>query len=303
MTPSNESRSGLLYGFAAYGFWGLVPLYFRALQHVDANELLAQRIAWSSVVLVLIITLAHRWGEVRRCFSMVRTRRTLILTTLLIAVNWYLYIYATVSHRVTEASLGYFIAPLASTALGVMALGERLRGIQIAALVLAGAGVAVLAILTGVFPWLGIGLALSFSTYGLLRKTVAADAITGLAIESLLLLPIALGYIAWLVWHGKSAFSFDDPRTALLLMAGSLITIIPLFCFAQAARRLRLTTIGFLQYLSPTGQLLIAIVILGEPFDPARLIGFGLIWAALAVYSIHALWSLKQRVRAEASKG
>ncbi|MFL5339812.1 MAG: EamA family transporter RarD [Gemmataceae bacterium] len=286
--PAADSRSGWLYGVAAYGFWGVVPLYFRALRHVGPLELLSQRVVWSMVLLAGLLTILGRWGDFRRCLAEPRTRRSLLLTTILIAVNWYCYIEATALQRVVEASLGYFMSPLASAGLGMLFLGERMRRLQLAALVLATVGVAILAVLGGRVPWLALALVGSFSLYGLFRKTVAADALTGLAAESFLLAPLALGYIAWLQVEGKSAFG-TDLGTDLLLMAGSVVTVVPLFCFAQAARRLRLTTLGFLQYLSPTGQLLLAVLALGEPFDRDRLLGFAFIWAALAVYSADAV--------------
>lgn len=282
---SAESRAGLFYGVAAYGFWGIVPLYFSALRGiVTPAEFLAQRITWSTVLLAGLLTAIRGWGRARRCIIEGRTRRTLIATALLIGVNWYLYIFAATNGMLTEASLGYFIAPLVNTGLGVVVLRERLRWAQLVAIILAASGVLALTVLQGKFPWLALGLAVSFSVYGLFRKTVAADALTGLTIESILLTPLALGYWIWLQTKGEAQFGHVDRQTDLLLMAASFITVLPLFCFAQAARRLRLTTIGFLQFLSPTVQLVIAVTVLNEEFKSKQLTGFIPIWIAIAIY-------------------
>lgn len=297
---TGDSKSGLLYGIAAYGFWGAVPVYFKLLEHVSATELLAQRVAWSTLLLLGIVTLRRGWGQLIHCLKSPRIRTTLFLTTLLIATNWFVYIYGVSTKRVMQTSLGYFVAPLVSTALGVFVLRERLRMAQTVALALATFGVLILAFLAGEVPWIALTLAISFSLYGLLRKTVAADALTGLAVESLMLLPFALAYLIWLGVAGNGKFAHVNRQTDLLLMVGSVVTVAPLFCFAQAARRLRLTTIGFLQYLSPTGQFLLAIWLFGEALNPQKLAGFIFVWAALAVYTVDALvtWRRHRRLLA-----
>jgi chloramphenicol-sensitive protein RarD len=290
---STDSPAGLLYGVAAYGFWGVVPLYFRQLRHVPADELLAHRIVWSTLLLIVILTAARMWGDLRRGLAVPRTRWTLLLTAILIAINWYSYIYAATHDMLVEASLGYFIAPLASAGLGVVVLRERLRPAQMVALALGATGVMILTVQAGTFPWIALLIAGSFSLYGLFRKTVAADALTGLTVESLLLLPLALGWAVWVQVRGPASFGRVDRATDLWLLAGSVITVVPLYCFAQAARRLRLTTIGFLQYLSPTGQMLLAVYVNREPFEAAKLYGFGPIWVALALYSLDAVWGYR----------
>lgn len=292
-----EGRAGFLYGAAAYGLWGLVPLYFRTLRHVTPWELLAHRIAWSAVLLAGLMFILRGWDKVRRALGASRTRHALLLTSVLIGINWCLYIYAASRDQVVQASLGYFIAPLVNTGLGVFVLGERLRRLQIGAIVLATIGVATLTLLQGEFPWLAIGLAVSFSFYGLLRKTVAADALTGLTVETFILTPLAVGYIFWIQWAGLAQFAQVGRGTDLLLVASSVVTVVPLFCFAQAARRLRLTTIGFLQFLSPTVQFFLAVTVLNEPFDNHRLAGFVPIWLALLVYVGDALLHAR-RIRA-----
>jgi len=294
---TGDSKAGLAYGIAAYGLWGAVPVYFKTLQHVPAAELLAQRIVWSTVLLIGIVTLRQSWSNLIHCLRTPRTRTTLLFTTLLIAVNWFVYIYGVTTQRVMQTSLGYFIAPLASTALGVLVLKEKLRPGQIVALSLAVLGVVVLTVLAGELPWIALTLAVSFGLYGLLRKTVAADSLTGLTIESIMLFPIALGYAVWLMWFGQAKFAHLNRQTDLLLIAGSVVTVVPLFCFAQAARRLRLTTMGFLQYLSPTGQFLLAIWLFDETVNVHKLAGFAFVWAALAVYTIDALMAWRRNRR------
>ena len=291
---SGDSRSGWFYGIGAYGFWGLVPIYFYAVREVPALELLAQRIVWSTVLLGIILCLIAGWKTLGHCLSTPRIRNTLLLTTLLIAGNWYVYIYGVTTGRVMQTSLGYFIAPLVNNALGIVVLRERLRLAQTLALILACLGVVVLTVSTWEFPWIALLLAVSFSLYGLLRKTVAADALTGLSVEALLLLPLALGYVLWLQYRGEAKFAHLDRAIDALLIGGSVVTVLPLFCFAQAARRLRLTTLGFLQYLSPTGQFLLSIVVFHEAFTREKLLGFAFIWAALAVYSADAVWGYRR---------
>jgi len=292
---STDSPSGFLYGVAAYGLWGVVPLYFRQVQHVPPTELLAHRVIWSTVLLVIILSAARMWGELGRSLATPRTRRTLLLTAILIAFNWYGYIYAATHDMLVEASLGYFIAPLASAALGVIVLRERLRRAQVMALALGALGVTILTVQTRTLPWIALLLAGSFSLYGLFRKTVAAGALTGLTVESLLLLPLALGWAIRVQVNGSASFAHAGRTTDLWLLAGSVVTVLPLYCFAQAARRLRLTTIGFLQYLSPTAQLLLAVFVNDEPFHFAKLYGFAPIWLALALYSLDAAWAYRRK--------
>ncbi len=292
--------SGLLYGLAAYGLWGVVPLYFKSLtkRDVGPEELLAQRIFWSSILLVLVMFVIRGWGSVRHSLLNRKTCCTLIGTSLLIGVNWYLYIYAVDKSMLVQASLGYFITPLVNTALGVVVLRERLRGTQVLAIMLASVGVLIMTIQQGHFPKLALGLAFSFSLYGLFRKTVDSDALTGLTVESMLLAIPSFAYLIWREQMGIATFGHRNRVIDLLLMAASVVTIVPLFCFAQAARRLRLTTIGFLQFLSPSVQLVLAITVLGESFDAPQLYGFIPIWLALILYAVDAAASVR-RMRAD----
>jgi chloramphenicol-sensitive protein RarD len=294
--PAAESRIGLLFGVGAYGFWGIVPLYFRQVQEVPPLELLSHRIIWSVVLLMGLLLVLGRGPLLKRCLTTRSTRRTLALTTVLIGLNWYTYIYAVTHQQVVQASLGYFIAPLVSAGLGVIVLHERLRNLQRIALVFAAIGVAVLGIATGEFPWIALTLAISFSIYGLLRKTVAADSLTGLTVEAIFLVPLAIAYAGWLLAQGNARFGAIDRTTDLWMIAGSVVTVIPLYCFGQAARKLRLTTLGFLQYLSPTGQFLMAVTLFGEPFGQHRLVGFIFIWIGLIAYTIDILLTFRVRL-------
>jgi chloramphenicol-sensitive protein RarD len=299
-TPT-RTRQGLLYGLAAYGAWGVVPIYFNALTHVSALEILAQRVAWTAVLLAGVLTAVGRWGDLARCLRSGPIMRTLLASTLLIAANWLVYIHSVVSEQIVESSLGYFIAPLASVLLGRLVLHERLSRWQLAAIGLATVGVLLLVARQGRVPWIALTLAGSFSTYGLLRKRVPVDGVLGLSVETLVLIPATLGYLGYLAVWGGLAFGHFDRQTDILLGLSGVVTAVPLVCFAQAARRLPLTTIGLLQYLSPTVQMLIAIVWFGEGFTPEQAWSFALIWAGLVLYTADSVRSYRARTAAEAA--
>jgi chloramphenicol-sensitive protein RarD len=282
-------RQGLLYGFLAYGTWGLVPFYFKAIASVSPAEVLAHRIVWSVVFLFLLVCLVRRWPDVVRGFRVRSLRRRLTATAVLIALNWLVYIYSVSSKQLVQSSLGYFITPLVNVLLGMLFLGERLRPGQWAAVGLAVVGVLNLVLLGGRFPWLALTLAGSFGMYGLLRKQAAVDGMTGLAVETTILMPAAVGYLVWLAWTEELALGSSGLQLDTLLMLSGVVTTIPLICFGQAARRLRLSTLGFLQYLSPSVQLVLAVFVFDEEMSQARIVSFGFIWVALAVYSLEAV--------------
>jgi chloramphenicol-sensitive protein RarD len=290
LTPG---AAGLLYALGAFGIWGVSPLFFRALAHVPATEIVAHRVAWSLLLLCALVTLKRGWSEVRGALGPLRNRWLFLLTTLLISGNWLLFIWAVTHARVLQASLGYFINPLLSVLLGVVFLGERLRRPQVIAVLLAAAGVLNLVVSHGVFPWISLCLASTFALYGLLRKQVPVESLSGLLIETALLLPLALVYLVLLAGRGASSFGADAPSTSALLIGGGVVTAVPLLWFVNAARRLRLSTLGLMQYLAPTGQFLLAVLAFGEPFTPAHAVTFGLIWASLVLYSVDAY--LRQR--------
>jgi chloramphenicol-sensitive protein RarD len=279
-----SARVGVVFGLAAYSWWGLVPLYFHLLRHVPPIQVLAHRIIWSVALLVALVTLTGRWGAL---FPVLRRRRTmvmLLMSTIVVATNWYTFIYAIERGRVLEASLGYFINPLWIVVLGIVFLRERLRGWQAAALGLATVGVALLTWWRGQVPWLALILAVSFGFYGLLRKITPVDAIHGLLIETALLFVPAMLAVAVAI-RGNDGGPAFDVQTKLLLALAGVVTAVPLLFFTAAAQRLRLATIGFLQYVGPTLQFLLAVLVFGEPFGATELVSFGLIWTALLLFS------------------
>lgn len=282
---------GFIYAFAAYLAWGFLPLYFKALQDVPAPEVLAHRVVWSVVLLVVVVIVARRGAALREAFSPGR-RGVLALTSALIAANWLLYIWAVQSGRVVEASLGYFVNPLVNVLLGVAFLGETLSGRQRAALALAGAGVLTLVIRLGTFPWVALLLALSFGVYGLLRKRAPVDALAGLLAETTFLAPLAVAFLLARAASGAGAFGRAPGPSILLALAGP-ITALPLVWFAVGVQRLRLSTMGLVQYVAPTLQFLLGVVLYREPFTRAHAVAFGLIWSSLVLYT----WETLARAR------
>ncbi|MGZ8360189.1 MAG: EamA family transporter RarD [Allosphingosinicella sp.] len=297
--PSRE-RAGLMLGLGAYLLWGVMPLYFKALGHVSATQIVAHRIVWSLVFLAALVTLWRRWPTVRAALGAGRVVATLMVTALLIAINWLTYIYAVVSGHVLEASLGYYLNPLVNVLLGVVLLKERLSRAQLFATVVAAAGVAVLAAGAGSGLWISLTLAASFGLYGFVRKVAPVDSLEGLSIETAILAPISLGWILWLQQGGAGAFGASGFATDLLLVMGGAITAIPLLLFTAAARRLPYSTLGFLQYIAPSLQFLLAVLAFGEPLTTSHILCFGAIWAALAIFTIDGLRGAARRRAAAA---
>lgn len=285
----SQRRAGIFLGLTAYLIWGLMPLYFKLLARVSAPEIVAHRILWSLVFLGVLVALWRRWSEIRAALASGKVLTTLFVTALLIAVNWLVYIYAVVSGQVLEGSLGYYLNPLVNVLLGVVLLKEKLSRAQLFACLLAGAGVAVLAAGAGSGLWISITLAISFASYGFLRKIVAVDALEGLWVETAILAPVALGYLLWLQASGTGQFGRLGTATDLYLVLGGAVTATPLLLFTAAARRLPYSTLGFLQYVAPSLQFLLAVLVFGEPLTPAHAICFGAIWAALAIFSVEGL--------------
>ena len=263
--------------------WGLFPVYFKLVASVPAAEVLAHRIVWSVLIAALLITALGRWRAVLAVLADRRTLATLALSAAAISVNWLVFIWAVGHDRVLESSLGYFINPLVSVALGVVVLGERLRRVQWLAVGLAALGVAWQVASVGSLPWVALTLAASFGGYGLLRKVVRADSLTGLFVETALLAPVALAALLALGLAGGGAFRGTGVALDWTLAASGVVTAAPLLLFVAGARRIRLSTLGLLQYLVPTGHLLLAVFAYGEPFALSRLVTFGLIWTALAL--------------------
>lgn len=295
MTHQPESRRGLIHGAAAYGLWGLLPLYFHLIDRVDGGEIVAQRVLWSVVLLVPIVLLLRRGGSLWLALRTPRVLAMLATSALLIAANWLLYVWAVLHHQVLAASMAYFLNPLINIALGVALLGERLTRTQGAAVLLAGTGVVVLALGAENGLWLSLAIALSFAFYGLIRKLAPVEAFEGLTVETLLLAPVALAYLFWLSGHGGLSFGQEWTLTALLVLAGA-VTTAPLLLFAAAARKLRMATLGLLQFIAPTLQFMLAITLFGEDLDTRKALSFGLIWAGLAVYVAGGLLGRTRRV-------
>lgn len=288
-TPSRNALTGVAYGLAAYGAWGVFPLFWRELRHVPALELLAHRITWALVAFLVLLTARRRRPPAAPLAVVARgkTLVTLAASATLLAVNWYTFVYAVETERVLHASIGYFLNPLLSMALGVLFLRERLRPLQGVAILLAAIGVALLGSQADGFPWIGLILAFAFGFYGLLRKTVAVDALPGSTFEAALLAPLAIAYMMHLEAGGTGHLR-SDPKTTILILCTGLVTAFPLLWFTEAARRVRLVTMGFMQYVAPTGQLLIATLVFGEAFTPLHLRSFVLIWSAIAVFTVDA---------------
>lgn len=279
----DRTREGLAYGIGAYALWGLFPLFWPLLEPASAPEVLAHRVLWSLVLMLLLLGATRGWPAVRAVTP--SQLRRLAVASVLLACNWGLYIYGVNSGQVVETSLGYFINPLVSVALGVLVLGERLRPVQWLAIGFALAAVAVLTVENGSPPYIALGLALSFGTYGLLKKQANVGALASLSIETAVTGPLAALYLLGLAAAGAGTFTGHGPDHSLLLVSSGVVTAVPLLLFGAAATRVPLVTLGVLQYLAPTLQLLVGVAVRHEPFGAVRLAGFGLVWVALAVFT------------------
>jgi chloramphenicol-sensitive protein RarD len=281
---------------AAFALWGLIPLYWKQTAHLPATEVLSHRIAWSLPCLAVLLALRGRGPELRRALGSPRTRLLLLASTVLIAANWLTFIWAVNNDRVLDASLGYYINPLVSVLLGFVFLEERLRRLQALAVALAVVGVAVLTVRHGL-PWPSLVLAFSFGSYGLVRKVADVPGMVGLFVEVALLAPFTVGYLVWLRGSGEGAFATGETGLDLILVAAGPVTVVPLLLFAEGVRKLTLATVGFLQYLAPTGHFLLAVAVYDEPFDAVHLVAFALIWTALALYTFDLRRHLRRALR------
>ncbi|CCG93796.1 MULTISPECIES: EamA family transporter RarD [Marinobacter] len=284
MKPLNDTTKGVVYGLGAYTLWGSFPLYFALFKGIPSWEVLIHRVIWSCLFLAVVISILKRWPPVVAALRQPRRLGYVLGCAVFIALNWGIYIYAVETRHVLQASLGYFLTPLVNVAMGLLILGERISRLQAAAVGLAAVAILYQLLLLGELPWITLVLAFSFGTYGLMRKKVELDGLSGLFVETLLLLPLGLLTLAWLSSQGLSHFS-DSTYSALLLASSGAVTAIPLLAFAGAARRLKLSTVGFLMYINPTIQFLIALYIFHEPLSTAKLVSFVMIWVALSIYS------------------
>lgn len=286
-------NAGVLYAALAYVAWGLLPIFFKQLSNVNPFEVVAHRMVWSLVFLLCLLVVLRRRAWLRDISHQPRVLLSFGVSALLLSANWTVYVWAVQNAHVLDASLGYFILPLIYVVIGYVFLHERPRLVQWGAVALAGAGVLWLTIQAGQLPWVALLLATTFGIYGLLRKLAPLGALEGLTLETLLLFPLAVGLLAWWAWHGQGALVQGNAHTmGWLLLAGPL-TAIPLLLFAAGARRIPMATLGILQYISPSLQMLVGVWLYSEAFESKRAVGFYLIWIALAVYSMDSVWSAR----------
>lgn len=297
MTPQRDAR-GVLAAWLAYGIWGLFPLYFHALRPAGAVEILAHRVIWTFVLCVVVLLLRT---ELVALLRQLRGRLALGvgIAAYLIGVNWFVYVYAVGIGQTNEAALGYFLNPIVTVGLGVLVLGERLRALQWVAVAIGALAAVYLTVAGGGLPWISLVLAMSFGGYGLTKKKLGATlpALQSLSAETIFLLPPAVGLVWWLTARGDSTFTTDAPWHPLLLVSAGVITAIPLLLFAEAARRIPLVTIGLIQFITPVIQLVVSVTLLGEHVDPARWLGFGIVWVALICLTVDSLRTARQRRR------
>ncbi len=290
--------AGIAYGLAAYGMWGFFPLFFRQLGHVPPMDVLCNRAAWCCAFVACLIALGRRWHKVQLVLR--RPRQIVLLATagMLVGSNWLIFLYAVDQRQVIASSLGYFVTPLVNIALGMVVLKERLNRLEWGAVALAGAAVLLEFVTLGKLPWISLALAGTFGLYGLVRKQVPVDALTGLWVETLAMLPVAFAYTLWQAGEGHAVYSGHDAQTAMLLAVAGIVTAVPLMAFAAATQRLNLATVGMLMYINPTLQFTTAVWLFGEPLTSGRMLTFVLIWAGLALYS-WAAWNKYRAKRGE----
>ncbi len=279
-------KRGIWLGIGTYIIWGVFPIYWKWLQHVPALELIAHRIAWSFLIMLGIMTITRRWDRFRQQTSSPKIRWTFLLIAILIGVNWSIYVWAVNAGFIVEASLGYFINPLVSVTLGVVFLKERLRLWQWVPIGLAAIGVIFLAFQVGSLPWISLSLAFTFGIYGLLKKITPLGPIQGMTLETGILFPFALAWLIFTQMRGDGAFLHTGLTSDLLMAGAGVVTTVPLLMFAAAAQAIPLSMIGILQYLAPTGQFLIGVVVFGEALSTQRLIGFSIVWLALIIFAV-----------------
>jgi len=287
-SPRSSVTTGVIYAASSFVIWGIIPIFWKFLNHVGPVEIVAHRIVWT---LIFALAALAAWERLPKLYAALTNRRALAALTassIMIAINWGLFIWAVTTDNIIETSLGYYINPLVSFVLGVAFLGERLTRIQLIAIALAALGVINQTVSLGYLPWVSLVLAVSFGIYGLIRKTVAVESLEGLTVEALILAPASLGFIAYMVWSKQGAFMHVDLSTDVNLILAGPLTAVPLLLFSAGARLIRLSTMGFLQYIAPSIALMIAVFVYNEPFTHAHAITFALIWSALVLVSWEA---------------
>ena len=294
---SDEKRNGIISAISAYFLWGLAPIYFKFIQHVSPDEIMVHRVVWSCALLLMIVVLTKKWASLVHAIKQPTIIYKLAITATILAINWFLFIWAINNDHLLDASLGYFINPLFSVALGVFFLGERLRNWQLVAVILAVIGVLIQLISLGSLPIISLALAGTFGVYGLLRKKLHVDSFIGLLIESALMLPIALFYWQFFVFSETSNMVNNDFSFNILLLCAGIVTTAPLLFFTAAAKRLTLSTVGFFQYIGPSIMFVLATAYYQEPLAVEKLITFAFIWAALTIYSIDSFRAIQQKKR------
>ncbi len=291
---AKQTRLGVILALAAYFIWGIAPAYFKLIWYVPADEILTHRVIWSFFFMVALISLSRQWPQVKKLLKTPKKILLLALSAVLVGGNWLLFIWAVNNHHLLEASLGYFINPLVNILLGMIFLGERFRRMQWLAVILAACGVLVQLWTFGSLPVIALGLAFSFAFYGLLRKKIAVDAQTGMLVETLWLLPVAAIWLFGIADSSTSHMGQNSWSLNLLLMAAGVVTTIPLLCFTGAATRLRLSTLGFFQYIGPTLMFLLAVTFYDEHPGADKMVTFGFIWVALAIFVMDALYTQRR---------
>lgn len=291
----HQARQGVILAISAYTMWGIAPIYFKTIQAVSPLEILSHRIVWSFVLLAVLLHFGRQWGRVRDVITSKAKMTYLLSSSVLIGANWLIFIWAINQNHMLDASLGYFINPLINVLLGMVFLSERLRKLQWLAVILALIGVTIQLAVFGSVSIVAIALALSFGFYGLLRKKVSVDAKTGLFVETLVLVPVALVYLFWLADTPTSDLSANPLSLNLLLVSAGVITTLPLLCFTGAATRLKLSTLGFFQYIGPSLMFILAVVVYHEPFEMNKAMTFVFIWGALLLFSIDGVRASRKR--------
>ncbi|AVH31597.1 EamA family transporter RarD [Vibrio fluvialis] len=297
MTPEEQqnAKKGVILAISAYTMWGIAPIYFKAISSVSALEILSHRVIWSFFLLAALLHFGRQWRSVVSVFRDKKKMVYLLTTALLVGGNWLIFIWAVNANHMLDASLGYYINPLLNVVLGMLFLGERLRKLQWFAVALAAIGVAIQLVVFGSVPIVAFSLAITFGLYGLLRKKVGVNAQTGLFIETLVLVPAAAIYLLWIADSTTSSMLANDWHLNLLLISAGIVTTLPLLCFTGAATKLKLSTLGFFQYIGPSLMFLLAVLVYGENFSADKAITFAFIWSALVIFSVDGLTQGRKR--------